>query len=107
MTWTLVRTLGLIAFAALVSTLCGCAPKGLPPQIVRVVETVEVPVPTPILRTPPAELLHPVPPVIPVFLDPTDPTASSALSVDGERHFRGLIEWYESQLAAWRTWIAD
>lgn len=82
----------------------GCGAKQLPPQIVRVVETVEVKVPVPVQRTPPAELLLPLKPPLPVFVSPESPDASSALTAEGERLLRGLIEELLTRIEAWQTW---
>lgn len=93
--------LGVVLVALLVA---GCGAKKVPPQIVRVVETVEVKVPVPVQRTPPAELLVPLKPPLPTFVAPESPDASSALTAEGERLLRGLIEDLLTRIEAWKTW---
>lgn len=78
-----------------------------PPQIERITETVEVKVPVPVVRVPPPELLAPLSPPLPVFIDPAEPNASSALTVDGERLLRALIEELLQRIQAWETWATD
>lgn len=87
--------------------LAGCGAKQIPPQTVRVVETVEVKVPVPVQRVPPHELFAPIAPPVPIFVSPTDPAASSALTAEGERLLRALIEELLGRLEAWRTWAQD
>lgn len=82
----------------------GCGAKHVPPQIVRVVETVEVKVPTLVQRVPPPELLVPLKPPLPLFVSPESPEASSALTAEGERLLRGLIEELLTRIEAWQTW---
>lgn len=89
---------------ALCVLLAGCGAKAVPPQIVRVVDTVEVKVPILVQRTPPAALLTPLQPPLPVFVDPANPEASSALTAEGERLLRGLIEDLLGRIEAWRAW---
>ena len=78
-----------------------------PPQIERITETVEVKVPVPVVRVPPPELLAPLNPPLPLFVDPTQPDASSALTVDGERLLRALIEELLGRIDAWKTWAQE
>lgn len=68
------------------------------------VEVVEVQVPTPFKVQPPPELLLPFKIPLPVFVAPSDPEASSALTVENERLLRGLIEELLQRLAAWKAW---
>lgn len=56
------------------------------------IKTVVVKEPVPIRITPPPELLEPINAPIPVFISPLDPSASSALDVQGERDLRSLLE---------------
>lgn len=85
--------------------LAGCGAKTVPPpQIIREVQTVEVKVPVQVQRTPPAELLIPIAPPLPVFVEPANPEASSALTAEGERLLRGLIEELLTRIEAWRAW---
>lgn len=88
----------------LVCAACGKKPVVLQPEIVTVYETVEVKTPVPFKAQPPAELLASRPIPIPVFVAPSDPKASSALTPDGERLLRGLIEELLGQIAAWKAW---
>lgn len=92
--WLCVGVLGLV----------GCGAKQLPPQIVTIREPIEVKVPVPTRVPPPPELLVPLHPPLPTFVDPTDSTASSALSADGERLLRALIEELLARIAAWEAW---
>lgn len=95
----------MIAWLCLSGAGCG-ARRVPPPEIVRVVETVEVKVPVPFKVPPPPELLAPLTPPLPTFIDPADPTASSALTAEGERLLRALIEDLLSRIGAWQTWAA-
>ena len=80
--------------------LAGCAQT--PEQIVR---TVRVEVPVQVKVEAPAELLTPYrPDRLPVFVQPTDPQASSALTADGEKALRAIIEDMAAREAAWRAW---
>jgi len=88
--------------------LCGCGARTVPPpQIVKMVETVEVKVPVPVVRVPPPELLAPLHPPLPLFVAPESPDASSALTAEGERLLRGLIEELLTRIEAWRTWAQE
>jgi hypothetical protein len=91
------------AVLLLVLLIGGCAKK-VPPQIVRVVEPVEVRVPVPVHKEPPPELLAQLMPPLPTFVAPSAPDASSALTVEGERILRGLIEELLQRIAAWKAW---
>ena len=93
----------LLFVGCLVLASCAKTPP-VAPQIVRVVETVEVKVPTLVSRVPPPELLAPLTPPLPVFVPPADPEASSALTAEGERLLRALIEDLLTRIDAWRTW---
>jgi hypothetical protein len=93
-----------IVVAALVIVGCGKKPPVTQPTIVKVIETVEVRVPVPIKVEPPAELLQSLKVPIPVFVAPSDPLASSALTVEGERLLRALIEDLLGKLKAWEEW---
>lgn len=68
------------------------------------VEVVEVQVPVPFKVAPPPELLAPFKIPLPVFISPSDPEASSALTAENERLLRGLIEDLLQRLAAWKAW---
>lgn len=94
----------IVAFAVCV-LVAGCGAKTVPPpQIIREVQTVEVKVPVQVQRTPPAELLAPLQPPLPVFVEPSNPEASSALTAEGERLLRGMIEELLTRITAWKTW---
>ena len=97
---------GLVGLSLGCLVLTGCGRKA-PPQVlppIRIVETVEVKVPVPVRVPPPAELLALVRPPLPAFVIPTDPGASSALTVEGERLLRALIEDLLTRIAAWEAW---
>ncbi len=68
-------------------------------------ETVEVKVPVAVRVAPPAELTAPlaVDP-LPVFVTPTDPAATAALTADGERDFQQLLLTLLTRLRAWAAW---
>lgn len=84
--------------------LTGCGAREVPPTVVTIKEPFEVKVPVAVRREPPPELLvRPMPP-LPLFVAPTDPAASSALTADGERLLRALIEELLGRLEAWRAW---
>lgn len=92
-----------LALIALV--IAGCHHK--PPVVapVEIIKTVEVKVPVPVKVTAPPELLAPyVPPAVPVFVQPSDPKASSALTTEGEQNLRALINDLLTRIAAWRAW---
>lgn len=86
---------------------CGKAPPVLTPTVVRVVETVTVNVPVPVERVPPAELLAPLTPPLPTFVPPAHPGASSALTAEGERLLRALINDLLARIAAWEAWARE
>lgn len=88
----------------LVATACGKTPPVLQPTIVEVVKTVEIKVPIPVKAEPPPELLAPFKIPLPVFVAPSDAETSSALTVDGERLLRGLVEELLQRLKAWEEW---
>ena len=83
----------------------GCGAKK-PPQtvIVEKVNTVEIKVPVAVQRVPPDALLTPITPPLPVFVAPSDPAASSALTVEGERFLLALIEELLQRIDAWKAW---
>lgn len=98
------RTLILLCVAIFI---VGCGNKKPPvvqPPRVEVV-TVKEPVPVPIQL--PAELLAPLKLILPTFISPSDPKATSALDAQGERDFRAVIEtllrWREAVLASGRA----
>lgn len=68
------------------------------------VEIVEVVVPQFVKAVPPAELLTPITPPLPVFISPFDPNATSALTAEGERLLRALLEELLGKLRAWEAW---
>ena len=92
-------TLYLLALMFLAS--CG---KKLPPEIVTVYTPVEVKIPVAVKAHPPAELLAAKPIPLPIFVAPADPLASSALTAEGERLLRGLIEELLQRIESWRAW---
>lgn len=99
---TLLVVLAFLAAMFLVS--CGKKPPILQPDPVTVYQTVETKVPVPVKALPPAELLASHPFLIPVFVAPSDPLASSALTAEGERLLRGLIEDLYALIDAWKAW---
>lgn len=55
----------------------------------------------------PPELMAPYKPtVVPVFVAPADPTASSALTPAGEKALRDILEDLTARDQAWRVWAA-
>jgi hypothetical protein len=74
-------------------------------RTIRIVETQRVEIPVPTKRQPPAELLEPmVTTELPVFVAPSDPAASSALTHEGERRLRSVLLDLLSRETAWREW---
>lgn len=87
--------------------LVGCGHKKPPVLVPPKVETVTVEVPVVVKVKPPAELLSAVTPPLPVFVAPSDPQASSALTVEGERMLRGMIEDLLARIRAWEAWAKE
>lgn len=89
---------------AVVVVLFGCGPD--PSRPVVVTKPVEVPIPVPVMVSPPPELLEPVydPDRLPEFVSPSDPMASSALTGEGERRLRELLLDLLDRLEAWSQW---
>jgi len=99
---------GLVVLLALTLGLAACGGKKIPPPtVVRIVETVEVKIPVVEARVPPPELLVPLTPPLPLFVAPGDSEASSALTAEGERLLRGLIEELLGRIEAWRAWAQE
>ncbi len=97
-------SLTLVIVASLLFAACGHKkPVVQPPEI----RTVEVKVPVPVKLTPPPELLAPVNPPLPVFISPFDPQATSALTAEGERLLRGMIEDLLARIKAWQAWAKE
>jgi hypothetical protein len=92
------QALAFVVALLLVHTLGACA--AVSPETV----TVEVPVAT--RATPPAELTAPLDAAPPVFVAPTDAQATSALTPEGERRLRALLEELLARLRAWAAWAA-
>jgi hypothetical protein len=91
----------LALLASMFVTACGGKkPPIVQPTVVREVVTQEVKIPVPVKAQPPAELLTPILAPLPVFVPPTHPEASSALTAEGERLLRALLEDVLSRLAA-------
>jgi hypothetical protein len=76
--------------------LVGCA--GVSPETI----TVQVPVARPL--TPPPELTAPLTAPLPVFVAPTTPAATSALTPAGERDLQQLLLELFTRLRAWTAW---
>jgi len=87
----------------ILALLAGCVTA--PPRTITVTETVEVQIPVPVRREPPAALLAPVDVDLPVFVSPDDPLATSALTPEGERLLRGLILTFQGYIDASRAWM--
>jgi hypothetical protein len=100
----LIVTLCLLASMFLIS--CGKSRPVVQPQIVTIREPVEVRIPIPVKAEPPPELLAAITSPLPVFVAPSDPKASSALTAEGERLLRGLIEDLLTRIRAWEAWAA-
>ena len=80
--------------------LAGCASQ---PEVFTRTTTASVPVP--VRAEAPAELMAPyTPTVLPVFVAPADPQASSALTAEGEKALRDLIDDLVTRDQAWRAW---
>jgi hypothetical protein len=82
--------------------LAGCTRERPEPLIVT--KEVDIPVGQPL--APPSELKRvPWPPAaFPLFVAPTDPRATSALTVDGEKNLRALMMDREARIDAWEKW---
>jgi hypothetical protein len=77
-----------VLWALLILAFVGCGAKQIPaPTIV-----------------PPSALLEPVTAPLPVFVAPSDPKASSALTPENERLLLALIEDLLARIAAWKAW---
>lgn len=74
---------------------------------VRIVQPVEVRVPVPVTRRPPAELLEPLSVELPEFVAPAAPAASSALTPEGERRLRALLVLLRARVQAWEAWAVE
>lgn len=102
--------MGRLLVVGLALFVIGCGSKAkpvtLPPVTITKVEVVEKAVPTLVHREPPAALLEPLRPKLPVFVSPADPRATSALTPEGERDFLALIEFFFGRDTAWRVWSA-
>ena len=91
--------------ALITALLVGCAGAPVKPPPVIITEYRNVPTPILTKRTPPPELTGDVGvPSALVFVLPTDPQASSALTPAGEAALVELVERYRRALAAWRAW---
>lgn len=84
----------------------GCHHKIPDPIVVTKVQIVEAKIPVPVKVKAPDDLMAPLTSPLPVFIAPTDPLASSALSAEGERTLRGLVEDLLGRLAAWKAWTS-
>lgn len=88
-----------VVTALALTALAGCTS----PRVLVETQIVEVPVFRE--RAAPAELAAPyVPRAVPVFVAPSHPDASSALTPEGERNLRGLLIDLTTRDAAWRAW---
>lgn len=84
----------------------GCGAKKPPVVAPPRVEIVEVDRPVPYRVPPPPELLAPLKLVLPVFVSPSDPEATSALTAEGERIYRQVLELLRGLDAAWKAYAA-
>jgi len=103
---TRVAVIGHLALLAVAVAACGKkAPIVQPPTVVEIIKPgPEVKVPVAVLLEAPPELLMPLTTRPPVFVSPSDPLASSALTPEEERAFRAA--WFErvARIAAWEAW---
>ena len=85
----------LVAVLAVLAVACGAkAPPVVSPTVIREKEPYEVKVPAPYVVPYPPELvalLGPLKIPMPKFISPSDPRASSALTVEDERLMQGLL----------------
>lgn len=88
----------------IVILVAGCGAKQVPPQVVTIREPFEVKVPVPVRRPFPPELLVKLTPPLPIFVAPSDPEASSALTAKDERLLRGLVEDLLGRINACIVW---
>jgi len=72
-----------------------------------IVQTITVDVPIKVNPIPPESLLSTLTPDLPTFVSPTDPQASSALTSEGERLFRALINDLLTRIQAWTDWAVN
>lgn len=102
MTARYIAAVGALPLLVLAAAACGGKkPVVQPPTVVEVLKPIEVKVPVPVIVLAPEELLSPITAPKPVFVAPSDPSASSALTVEGERLLRALLTEYAERLRAW------
>lgn len=97
--------MAILLLIAVAITACGKKPPVVQPTIVREVVIQEVKVPTPVIVMPPPELLAPFTMPPPKFVAPSDPKASSALTVEEERALRAREEERASRWEALLAWV--
>lgn len=84
------------------SFMAGCATQ---PEVVRVVETVDVPIEVYRHRAPPPWLAQPLQPErLPIFIAPTDTAAELALDAEQAAVLRTLLRTLTERDRAWREW---
>ena len=84
------------------SFMAGCATQ---PEVVRVVETVDVPIEVYRHRAPPPWLAQPLQPErLPIFIAPTDTAAELALDAEQAAALRTLLRTLTERDRAWREW---
>lgn len=88
-----------LAAVAIALALGACAPTA---EIIR--EPFQVNVPVAVAPDVPASLLAPMLLIVPSWIDPTDPEATSALGAEGERQLKALIAIHRSRIEAWEAW---
>lgn len=86
----------------LVGMLAGCATAD--PQVIYKTQQVEVQVP--VKRLAPDELVTPLKLDLPAFIAPSDPAASSCLSVDGEKKLQLTLWDLRARIDGWDAWYA-
>lgn len=88
---------------AMLVMLAGCAA-----EPVVVYRSLEVKVPVPVYRVPPAALLeHYAPATTEVFISPLAPTATTALSEEGLNQLKTILRTMKVRDDAWRAWSSN
>lgn len=102
------RRVAIIGVGALTIAAAACggkkAPIVQPPTVVEVLKPVVVKEPVAVALEAPPELLAPFTAPAPVFIAPTDPLASSALTVEQERAWRAWAFERVNRILAWEAW---
>lgn len=93
-----------LLLASMFVTSCGKKPPVVAPTVVREVVVQEVIKPVTVKPEPPPELLAPITAILPFFVPPDHPDASAALTPEGLRNLRALIELLFGKDDAWKAW---